>query len=99
MSSFDMQVHIEEFDNSYLTEQEYYKDMEKLDDAFASGIKQLLRYKKIASDSEYRCAVNETFENAEGDMIDYMFSLGITSFNKFITYLNGVEKGMEIRNE
>lgn len=29
MSSFDMQVHIEEFDNSYLTEQEYYKDMGK----------------------------------------------------------------------
>lgn len=99
MSSFDMQVHIEEFDDSYLTEQECYKDIEKLDNAFTSGIKQLLGYKRTVSDSEYRCAVNETFENAEGDMIDYMFSLGITSFNKFITYLNGVEKGMEIRNE
>lgn len=98
MNSFDMQIHIEEFDDSYIAEQEYYKDMEKLDNAFTSGIKQLLGYKRIVSDSEYRCAVNETFENAEGDMIDYMFSLGITSFNEFITYLNGVEKGMAIRN-
>jgi hypothetical protein len=99
MGSFDMQVHPEEINDDYLPEQEYYKNMEKLDNAFTSGIKQLLKYKRIVSDSEYRCAVNETFENAEGDMIDYMFSLGITSFNKFITYLNGVEKGMAIRNE
>lgn len=99
MNSFDMQVHIEEFNDSYLSEQEYYKDMEKLDNAFISGIKQLLGYKRVVGDSEYRYAVNETFENAEGDMIDYMFSLGITSFNEFITYLNGVEKGMAIKNE
>lgn len=99
MSSFDIQVHVEEFDDSYLTEQEYYKSIEKLDNAFTSGIKQLLEYKRTVSDGEYRCAVNETFENADGDMIDYIFSLGITSFNKFITYLNGVEKGMAIRNE
>lgn len=99
MGSFDTQVHPEEINGDYLPEQEYYKDMEKLDNAFTSGIKQLLEYKRIVSDSEYRCAVNETFENAEGDMIDYMFALGITSFNKFITYLNGVEKGMAIRNE
>ena len=99
MNSFDIQNHIEEFEDDYLAEQEYYKDMEKLDNAFTSGIKQLLGYKRVASDSEYRCAVNEAFENAEGDMIDYMFTLGITSFNKFITYLYGVEKGMTIRNE
>ena len=99
MSSFDIQVHVEELDNSYLTEQGYYKNIEKLDNAFTSGVKQLLEYKRIASDSEYRCAVNEAFENAEGDMIDYIFSLGITSFNEFIIYLNGVEKGMAIRNE
>ena len=99
MDSFDMQAHIEEFEDSYLAEQGCYKDRGKLHKGFTSGIKQLRGYKRVASDSEYRCAVNETFENAEGDMIDYMFSLGITSFNKFITYLNGVEKGMEIRNE
>ena len=37
MNSFDMQTHIEEFDDGYLAEQEYYKDMEKLDNAESSS--------------------------------------------------------------
>lgn len=96
MSNFDIYCHIEEFERDYLAEQEFYDAMEKLDDAFTSGIKQLLGYKRVASIPEYIAAVHESYEQADEDMKTYLTMHEINSPSDFVIYLNGVVKGMSI---
>ena len=96
--SFDYQIHPEEFEKDYLSMKDYEEETKRADKIFTEALLSLLDYRKIVTHSEFHDAAYNAFINAEGEMIDYMFSLGLTSFTNFIIYLDGVEKGMAIRN-
>jgi fibronectin type 3 domain-containing protein len=101
--SFDLHRHPEEFEDSFLAEQEFQdyfvKTLEKLEKAFTNDIKELICYGQITSSNEYQSAVQEAYEQADDEMRCYMSTFGILSLSDFIIYLNGVEKGMGIRHE
>lgn len=94
--SFDIQRHPEEFEGTYLAEQEFLATMDRLDNAFTSGVKQLVGYRRVASASEYHAAVYEAYEQADEEMKDFLVMLGINSVSEFKVYINGVVKGMSI---
>lgn len=96
--SFDMQRHPENFEEFeiYNSMEKYMEEIVAANKAFTSGIKQLIRYKRISTPTEYRAAVCESYDEADETMKDLLAIKDINSSSDFITYLNGVVKGMNI---
>lgn len=93
--SFDYNMQVEDMAayEEYVAMEQYYDEMEQ---ALRCAVAQLIGYKQIVNYSAYKAAVEETLEEAEADMIDFLAGFGITTREDFEIYIAGVELGMKI---
>jgi hypothetical protein len=92
MDNFIMNSQVEDFEE--YTMNDYFAELNRI---FMNAAFELLGYRRVSSYKSYVAAVQESYANADDEMLTFMSNnKNIVNFGEYLAFLEGLSIGMRI---